>query len=46
MKDLRWIGTSLKDLKTFPEAVKDSVGYTLHKIQEGFTPLNTKPLGN
>ncbi len=44
MNNLRWIGTSLKDLKSFPEEIKDAVGYTLHKIQEGLTPLNTKPL--
>jgi len=39
-----WMGDSLKRLKEFPEEVQDSVGYNLHKVQEGFMPRNAKPL--
>ena len=34
----------LRTSREFPEEIKDSVGYTLHKIQEGQTPKNVKPL--
>lgn len=35
MKDLEWIGSSLDDLRDFPEDVKDEVGYALHQAQTG-----------
>lgn len=44
LKKLIWIGDSLKKLKEFPEEVKDSIGYSLHKVQEGVVPKNAKPL--
>jgi len=44
MKKVVWVGDSLKNLKKFPEVVKDSIGYSLHKIQEGIVPRNAKPL--
>jgi len=47
MKEIRkviWLGDSLKNLRSFPEDVKDSVGYALHKAQQGITPKNAKPL--
>ncbi len=30
-----WVGSSLADLKTFPEDVKDQVGYVLGEVQNG-----------
>ena len=44
MKDLIWIGSSLEDLKEFPEDVIDSLGYALHEVQEGYKPRKAKPL--
>lgn len=44
MKELIWIGTSLDDLKEFPEEVMDEVGYALHEVQEGYKPNKAKPL--
>lgn len=35
LKPLLWIGSSLKDLREFPEPVKEHVGYALHRAQEG-----------
>ncbi len=35
MKRLEWIGTSKKDLKEFPEAIKGAMGYALHLAQCG-----------
>jgi phage-related protein len=44
MKDLIWIGTSLDDLKEFPDDAIDTIGYALHEVQEGFKPIKGKPL--
>jgi len=37
-----WLGDSLKNLKSFPEKVKDEFGYNLHKVQTGLIPNNAK----
>jgi phage-related protein len=35
MKDLKWIGSSRKDLKEFPNEVIDEMGHALHLAQMG-----------
>lgn len=44
LKKIIWMGDSQKNLRDFPEDVKDIVGYALHKVQEGLFPKNAKPL--
>jgi phage-related protein len=44
LKKLEWIGSAKKDLQTFPESVKDEIGYALYRIQEGKTPHIAKYL--
>lgn len=44
IKKVIWLFDTLEKLKEFPETVKDSVGYTLYKIQEGLVPKNVKHL--
>lgn len=44
IKLLHWIGSSLEDLKDFPEQIKDKVGYALHEAQMGDKNHLTKPL--
>jgi phage-related protein len=44
VKPLVWIGSSLKDLREFPEAVKDEMGFALYEAQCGLKPLAAKPL--
>ena len=44
IKPLIWVGSSLKDLRAFPEAVKDEMGYALFEAQCGLKPLSAKPL--
>lgn len=44
MKGLDFIGSSRKDLKAFPEEVKDDIGYALFEAQEGKKPAAAKPL--
>ncbi len=43
-KPLEWMGTALEDLRTFPAKVCRDLGYALHRVQEGHTPLTAKPL--
>ncbi len=43
-KPLEWIGSSLKDPRTFPEAVKDFVGVALDVAQQGEKHESAKPL--
>lgn len=44
MKPLYWIGSSKKDLRKFPEEVKDVMGYGLQLAQEGQKHPAAKPL--
>jgi len=42
-KPIYWVGTSYKDLLSFPKGAKQSAGYQLHRIQNGLAPENWKP---
>lgn len=44
VKPLVWIGSSLKDLREFPEAVKDEMGFALYEAQCGLKSVAAKPL--
>jgi phage-related protein len=44
IKPVVWIGTSKADLSTFPEEVKDSVGFALYVAQQGGKHHDAKPL--
>ncbi len=43
-KPLAWIGSSRKDLKSFPEDVRDLFGYALYVAQMGGKHPDAKPL--
>ena len=43
-KPLEWIGSSRKDLKSFPEEVQDDLGFALFEAQTGRKSRNAKPL--
>jgi phage-related protein len=43
-KPLLWIGSARKDLKTFPEEVRDLFGYALYVAQLGGKHPDAKPL--
>jgi len=45
-KDIWWAGTSLDDLRQFPDDVKHTMGYQLHRVQSGGMPQDWKPLKN
>ena len=44
MKPVNWVGTSLKDLREFPQEVQRDIGYALHFAQLGVKHLQAKPL--
>jgi phage-related protein len=44
IKPLLWIGSSLKDLREFPELVKEHVGYALYTAQQGQKHRDAKVL--
>ncbi|MEJ7777067.1 MAG: type II toxin-antitoxin system RelE/ParE family toxin [Sphingomicrobium sp.] len=43
-KPLVWIGSTLKDLRAFPEEVKDVMGFALREAQAGGKHPDSKPL--
>lgn len=43
-KPLRWVGSSLKDLKSFPPEVRSIVGYALYAAQNGNIDPAAKPM--
>ena len=44
VKPVRWVGTSLRDLRSFPRAVRIDIGHALFTGQEGQTDPSAKPL--
>lgn len=43
-RPLYWVGSSLEDLRAFPDAVIDILGYALHLAQQGDKHPDAKPL--
>jgi len=43
-KPVRWVGSSLKDLRSFPKPVRDTVGHAIYAAQQGDTDPSAKPL--
>ena len=44
LKPVIWVGSSLKDLREFPEPVQDLMGYALYVAQRGGNHRDTKVL--
>lgn len=44
MKPVRWVGSSLNDLRAFPAEVRAVFGFALYHVQEGKHPVIAKPL--
>ncbi len=44
IKPVVWIGSAKVDLRTFPEKVKDSIGFALYVAQQGGKHADAKPL--
>ena len=43
-KPVVWIASSKDDISALPDPVKASFGHRLREVQQGRTPLDTKPL--
>ena len=44
MKPLKFVGSSLDDLRKFPEEARRTAGFELRAIQDGFEPRDWKPI--
>jgi phage-related protein len=44
MKPLKFVGSSLDDLRDFPEEARRIAGFELRAIQDGFEPRDWKPV--
>lgn len=44
MKPLAFRGTSLSDLRAFPESARRDTGYQLHRVQCGLEPSDWRPM--
>ncbi len=44
MKPLRFVGSSLTDLRNFPAEARREAGFELYAIQRGFEPSDWKPM--
>ena len=44
LRPVEWVGSSKTDLKEFPAAVQDQVGFALYQAQVGLTHHDVKPL--
>jgi phage-related protein len=45
-KPLRWVGTSLEDLRAFPETARREAGYQLRRLQQGLLPSDWNPMAS
>ncbi len=46
VKPVKWMGSSRKDLKNFPEPARHKAGTELNLVQEGLDPENWKPMSS
>ena len=44
MKPLAFIGSSLDDLRNFPDEARKAAGFELYSIQRGLEPIDWKPM--
>jgi phage-related protein len=43
-KPIFWIGSSLHDIRAFPEDARKYAGHYLHLVQQGLAPPDMKPM--
>lgn len=44
MKPLKFVGSSLDDLRNFPEEARRTAGFELYAVQKGLQPADWKPM--
>ena len=45
-KPIFWVGSSLHDIRAFPEDAKKYAGHYLHLVQQGLEPPDWKPMAS
>ena len=43
-KPLSWVGSSLEDLRAFPDTARRVAGFQLRRVQAGLDPIDWKPM--
>ena len=43
-KPVAWLGSSLADLRAFPEDARRAAGYQLGRVQQGLLPIDWRPM--
>ena len=43
-KPVAWIGTTYRDVQSFPAGTRREIGYLLGLVQNGVTPADSKPV--
>ena len=43
-KPVSWLGSSLEDLRAFPDDARRAAGYQLGRVQQGLMPSDWKPM--
>jgi phage-related protein len=43
-KPLRWLGSSLDDVRAFPDVARRTAGHELRRVQQGLMPTDWKPM--
>jgi phage-related protein len=46
LKPVIWVGSSLEDLRRFPDAARQRAGYNLHLVQLSRAPVDWKPMSS
>lgn len=44
MRPIVFVGSSLDDLRAFPERARQDAGFQLERVQRGFDPIDWKPM--
>src|SRR5437870_4757744 len=44
LRPVVWVGSSLEEVRNFPEEVRDEVGFALYQAQQGGKHVSAKPL--
>jgi len=43
-KPLVWLGSSLANVRAFPDEARQEVGFQLRRVQQGLAPTDSKPM--
>lgn len=46
MKEVKWAGRSLEELRGFPDDAKQDLGYQIDQVQRGKTPVASKSMSD